>query len=126
MDYKIRILHLWTCQTEAEMLVRELARAGLPFEAKLVGTLSEYVAALVRSKFDIILADDRAVPPHAGPDQLSLFEITREISPGTPFIMLCGSSDEPREGSGANLSHCLNRHDLSRIGERVRKALNPS
>jgi len=66
--------------------MRELAATGVNFEAKLVKTHAEYVSALVRAKFGLIIADQRAEA--AGSEDLSLFGIAEEIAPGTPFVLL--------------------------------------
>jgi hypothetical protein len=66
--------------------MRELAASGVNFEAKLVKTHTEYVSALVKARFALIVADQRAET--SGVEDLSLFEIAEELAPGTPFVLL--------------------------------------
>lgn len=73
--------------------MRNLAEAGVNFEAKLVNTLSDYVSALVKKKFALIIADERADAAEAGTDDLSVFEIAEQVSPGAVFILLCDRVD---------------------------------
>ena len=66
--------------------MRELAASGVNFEAKLVKTHAEYVSALVKARFSLIIADQRA--EIARVEDLSLFGIAEELAPGTPFVLL--------------------------------------
>ncbi len=126
MSDKIRILHFWSRRSDAEKLIRELAATGVEFEARLVSTLSEYVSALARLKFDIVIADERADLPVTKADQLSLFGITEEMSPGTPFLLLCESACGTRKEEAPAHFRCLAWQDINRIGESIRQMLDLS
>ncbi|MGA2401336.1 MAG: hypothetical protein ABSG91_06485 [Syntrophobacteraceae bacterium] len=98
MKDKLSILHFWTDQGDAERLIRELAATGADFEARFVKTHAEYVSALATAKFALIIVDGRAeTAAGAGAEDLSLHQIAEEISPGTPFVLLCDPADPARE-----------------------------
>lgn len=116
MKDKLQILHFWTDPGDAERLIRELAAAGVEFEARLVKTHEEYVSALVRGKFALIVADARAETPGAGAGEMSLHGIAQEISPGTPFVLLCDHTDpEGETAEKANGFSFVSRKDLHRL-----------
>ena len=113
MKDKLPILHFWADPGDAERLIRGLAEAGVNFEAKLVKTIEEYVSALVKAKFALIVADDRAVAKGPVAENLSLFQIAEQISPGTPFVLLYDPMDSaPETGDKAANFWTLSRQDL--------------
>jgi len=119
---KIRILHLWQSEEDARSLVQALARSGLEFEARLVRTESEYVSALVHSKFHIIVVDRFADFRRAGPDDLSALDIARELAPGIPFLLLEDPSCEDA-GSSGKPDFLIEKKDLEQLGPLIRTAL---
>lgn len=121
---KIRILHFWSRRSDAEKLIQELAATGVDFEARLVSTVSEYVSALARLKFHIVIADERADLPVTKADQLSLFGITEEMSPGTPFILLCESACGTRKEEASAQFRCMAWQEINRVGESIRQLLD--
>jgi DNA-binding NtrC family response regulator len=127
MKDKLQILHFWTDPGDAERLIRELAATGVEFEARLVKTLAEYVSALVRGKFALIIADARAETAGAGAEDVSLYRIAQEISPGTPFVLLCDPTDQAREtGEKANNFSFMSPKDLHRLKSVINRALSSS
>lgn len=113
MKDKLPILHFWADPGDAERLIRGLAEAGVNFEAKLVKTTEEYVSALVKARFALIVADDRAVTEGSAAEDLSLFQIAEQISPGTPFVLLYDPMDTaPETGDKAVNFWTLSRQDL--------------
>ncbi len=110
---KLSILHFWSDPGDAERLIRGLAATGVDFEAKLVKTHAEYVSALVKAKFALIIADGRADTAGSGAEDLCLFGIAEEISPGTPFVLLYDPMDPaPETGEKPANFSALSRHDL--------------
>lgn len=124
MEKKIKILHLWTTEADAERLVRELASAGLEFEAKLVKTHQEYVSSLVSRTFDLVIADERAETSEAdvpSSENLSLYQIADEIRPGIPFLLLCDSLNTPTPSDNPDEPFFrASRLDVGRLGRTVR------
>ena len=126
MKDKLQILHFWTDPGDAERLIRELAAIGFEFEARLVKTHAEYVSALVTGKFALIIADARAETA-AGAEDISLYHIAQEISPGTAFVLLCDPSDrQPEAGENANSFSFVSRKDLHRLKSVINRALSGS
>ncbi len=126
MKDKLPILHFWADPGDAEKLIRGLAEAGVNFEAKLVKTIEEYVSALVKAKFAVIIADERAVAQGPGVEELSLFQIAGEISPGTPFVLLCDPiCPVPETADQAVNFWTLSRQDLHLLHSVINRAIKP-
>ena len=125
MKDKLQILHLWTDTEDAERLIRALAATGIEFEARLVKTHAEYVSALIKAKFALIIADERAVTEGSGGEDLSLFQIAEQISPGTPFLLLYDPMDPaPETGDKAVNFWTLSRQDLHLLHSVIHRAIN--
>ncbi|HIJ69159.1 MAG TPA: hypothetical protein HPP57_06625 [Deltaproteobacteria bacterium] len=125
MKDKLPILHFWADPGDAERLIRGLAEAGVNFEAKLVKTIEEYVSALVKAKFALIIADKRAVTEGPAAEDLSLFQIAEQISPGTPFVLLYDPMDPaPETGDNAINFRALSRQDLHLLQSVIHRAIN--
>ena len=123
---KLPILHFWADAGDAERLIRGLAATGINFEAKLVKTHAKYVSALVKAKFALVIVDERAEAKGSGAEDLSLFQIVEEISPGTPFVLLCdplepASETADKPGNFRTLSR-QNLHLLQSVVQRAIEA----
>lgn len=123
MKEKISVLHLWSNETDARELVRHLAETGFQFEAKLVKTTTEYVSALVRTTYDLIIADENIGWYNPGQDEFSPFEIADEIAPGVPFLLLAGSSSGDLAYTPAKPDYCLEKQHLARLGSKIEEML---
>jgi hypothetical protein len=124
MKDKLPILHFWADSGDAEKLIRGLAATGVNFEAKLVKTHAEYVSALVKAKFALIIADERAVTEGSGAEDLSLFQIAEQISPGTPFVFLYDPMDPaPETGDKAVNFWTLSLQDLHLLHSVIHRAI---
>jgi two-component system cell cycle sensor histidine kinase/response regulator CckA len=86
----IRILQLEDNPTDAELICETLSGAGLVFEALCLEQRDEFVAAIQRGGWDLILAD-YSLPRFDGQSALS---IARETCPEVPFIFVSGSIGE--------------------------------
>ena len=86
----LRILHLEDEPEDQEIARDLLARDTLSVELLQVATREEYLAALRREPFDVILADYRL----PGFDGLEALRLAREHVPATPFILLAGNIGE--------------------------------
>ncbi len=124
MKDKLPILHFWADPGDVEKLIRGLAEAGVDFEAKFVKTIEEYVSALVKAKFALIIADQRAVTERSGVEDLSFFQIAEEISPGTPFVLLYDAMyPVPETGDKAENFWTLSRQDLHLLHSVIHRAI---
>jgi hypothetical protein len=121
---KVLILHLWNTETDARQLVRHLAGTGIQFEAKLVKTTTEYVSALVRTTYDLIIADENITWYHRGEDDLSPFEIAQQIAPGVPFLSIAEPFSEDREPDRPERPvYRLERQQMDQLGPMIEKIL---
>ena len=93
MSKKLRILILEDVPTDAELMIEELADAGMTFVSKRVATKASFVNAIADFSPDIILSD-YSLPSFDG---LAALKIAREKCPDVPFIFVSGS---PGRGDG--------------------------
>lgn len=76
--------------TDVELAEIELRQAGIEFNSRVVMTEKEFLQELEVFKPDIILSD-YALPQFNG---LKALQLTRELYPPTPFILVTGSTNE--------------------------------
>ncbi len=86
----LRVLLLEDVQTDAELEVRELRRAGIPVEWTRVETEAAFREALAVLDPDIVLADF-SLPGWNG---LAALGVVRSERPDLPFIVVTGALDE--------------------------------
>ena len=86
----IRVLLTEDVGADAELEVRELKRAGLRLQHRIVDTEASFSAALEQFAPDVILSDF-SMP---GFDGMAALAIAREVSPDTPFIFVSGTIGE--------------------------------
>jgi two-component system, cell cycle sensor histidine kinase and response regulator CckA len=84
------ILHLEDSPLDAELTAQYLARGGICAHLERVSTRAEFLTALERRKFDLILAD-YALP---GFDGLAALDLVRQRDPDIPFIVVSGRMGE--------------------------------
>ena len=90
MKTSLRILHLEDNSADAELIQATLAAEDIVCEAVRVEGRSEFVDAVERGEFDLILADYN-LPSFDG---ISALEIAKEKCPEIPFIFVTGSLGE--------------------------------
>lgn len=88
----IRILHLDDNKTDHFLVKREIESKHFPASYIFASTKREYISALEKGDFDIILSDYR-MPDFDGDRAL---ELARESCPAIPFIMVTGELGEDR------------------------------
>jgi two-component system cell cycle sensor histidine kinase/response regulator CckA len=81
-----RILLLDKNSADAELSLRELARAGFELDSEIVSTAKEFIEKLQSQRYDVILADYR-LPEWTGLDALRWL---RNSGYDTPFILVTG------------------------------------
>lgn len=86
LEEELKILMLEDEPTDAELIERELRKAGLKFAAERVITREEFVSALNKRKPDVLLSDYK-LPDFDG---LSAVKLLRKIDPDLPVIMVSG------------------------------------
>jgi len=117
----IRVLIVEDDPADAELIRRELERAGLAVSCRVVGEERAFVRALDEDAPHLILSDHR-LPAFDGPAAL---EIARTRSPEVPFLFVSGAIGEEvaiemlRRGA----TDYVLKDSLSRLGPAVRRAL---
>ena len=86
----VRVLLTEDVSADAELVVRELKRAGLRFTHQVVETEEAFVRALREFAPDVILSDF-SMP---GFDGMAALALSRELSPDTPFVFVSGTIGE--------------------------------
>lgn len=90
MEKEIRILHLEDDARDAELVCASLASGGIPHIITLVQSSAEFIAALCREEYDLILADYKL----PGYDGMSALSYVRKNHPEIPFIFVSGTLGE--------------------------------
>ena len=115
------ILHLEDCQEDAALVHDTLRAEGVDCRFVHAQNREEFVAALERGHFDLILAD-HSLPSFDG---MSALELAREKCPEAPFIFLSGTMNEARtnESFRNGAADYVSKKNLSRLGASVRRAV---
>ncbi|HUH65794.1 MAG TPA: PAS domain S-box protein [Syntrophales bacterium] len=122
MSEKLKALILEDVPTDAELMVEELADAGMTFVSKRVATKASFVNAIADFSPDIILSD-YSLPSFDG---LAALKIAREKCPDVPFIFVSGALGEEmaidllKEGA----TDYVLKNRLSRLEPAVSRALH--
>jgi PAS domain S-box-containing protein len=90
MDSRLRILHLEDDVMDAELVQATLEGDGIRADVTRVETEPDFLAALERTGFDLILAD-YSLPSFDG---LSALKLTQQRAPDVPFLFLSGTLGE--------------------------------
>ena len=90
MNEEIKILILEDTATDAELIERELRRAGIVFISRRVDTRDAFVTAL-REFAPAIVLSDYSLPQFSGPEALHLLKQMGNVA---PFILITGSLTE--------------------------------
>jgi two-component system CheB/CheR fusion protein len=121
MNREVRILLLEDSPSDAELIKRELRRAGIEFNWLRVETRGAFTSALRDFMPDLVLSDN-ALPSF---DALSALAIVRQTQPETSFIVVSGTVGE--EHAVEMLKHGVTdyvlKDNLNRLGPVVRRAL---
>ena len=124
MSAKLKLVMVEDSTSDAELVTRCLAKAGLNFIIYRVQTESEFVAALGEHRPDLILSDF-SLPQFSG---LRALELARANSPETPFIYVSGTIGEERAIDALRrgaIDYVL-KGNLSRLPSAVERALRES
>ena len=117
----LQLLLVEDVEDDAELMLRELRRAGIACSCRRIATLPQLVSALRELSPDVVLAD-HALPGFTGDAALKLVQRER---PGTPVIIVTGSLDEETaaEYIKAGAADYVVKGRLHRLGPAVRRAL---
>jgi two-component system cell cycle sensor histidine kinase/response regulator CckA len=121
MKLPLHILHLEDDSHDAELVQYALEADGITSVILRVQTRADFVSALERGGFNLILADFD-LPAFDG---LSAAEIVRARWPIIPLILVSGSLDEDLaiDSFKVGATDCVPKRDLSRLAPAVRRAM---
>jgi PAS domain S-box-containing protein len=122
MPARLRILMAEDMASDAELIQRELRRAGLTITIRRVDTERAFRDALQDFTPDVILTD-HSMPQFSAPDAL---RIARQERPDTPIIVVTGSLDEETAADyiKAGAADYVVKHHLERLPPAVTRALD--
>jgi diguanylate cyclase (GGDEF)-like protein/PAS domain S-box-containing protein len=122
MTDQLKILIVEDVATDAELVGRELRRAGIDHYMARVDTKADYVRSLAAFAPGIIISDFSM--PHF--DGLSALEIARERAPNTPFIFVSGTIGEEVaiEAIKRGATDYVLKTNMARLATAVRRALH--
>src|SRR5215831_12777973 len=121
MNSPLRVLHLEDDVRDTELLQGTLEAEGVPSDLTRVETEHDFVAALKRGKFDLILAD-YTLPSFDG---LSALKLAQEHAPDVPFLFVSGTlgEDVAIEALKRGATDYILKTRLTRLGPSIRRAL---
>ena len=124
MTDALRLLMVEDSEADAEILARELKRAGFAVDFARVQTAADLNAALDRGTWDIIVGDN-SMPEFSGTEALA---IVRARGLDIPFIFVSGTMGEDLAVTAleAGAGDALAKSDLRRLVPVIRRELRES
>src|SRR6185312_9430129 len=121
MNFPLRVLHLEDDARDTELVQATLEGEGIQSELTSVESEQDFVAALKRESFDLILAD-YTLPSFDG---LSALRIAQQHSPDVPFIFVSGTlgEDVAIEALKKGATDYVLKTRLARLGPSISRAL---
>ena len=121
MAQELRILILEDAPADAELMMRELRKAGIQFTALRVDTEAEFRLQLRQFAPDLILSD-YGLPTYNG---LFALADARQARPQTPFIFVSGELGEQAaiDALQCGATDYVLKHRLARLAPAVQRAL---
>jgi two-component system, cell cycle sensor histidine kinase and response regulator CckA len=121
MKESLSVLYAEDSALDAELVQSLLEAEGIKSETLRVETRAQFVGALEKGKFDLVLSDYN-LPGFGG---ISALEIAREKCPEIPFIFISGSIGEEVaiETLKRGATDYVLKHRLARLVPSVRRAL---
>ena len=116
----LRVLILEDVSTDAELVIRELRRAGVTADWVRVETEAAFRAELARPDLEVVLAD-YSLPGWNG---MAALAVVREVRPELPFIVVTGSINEETAADciKAGADDYVLKERLSRLPHAIRSA----
>jgi signal transduction histidine kinase len=90
MNKPVQILHLENSPRDAELVRNKLHQGGIVCVLRIASNRAEYEAALVKTRFDLVLSDYSLTDY----DGMAALALAREMQPGVPFILVTGTLDD--------------------------------
>jgi PAS domain S-box-containing protein len=117
----LKILIVEDVPTDAELVLREIAKSGIRNNNIIVETQDDYIAGIEQFNPDIILSD-YSLPLFDG---MRALMIRQRIAPSIPFILVTGSINRETavELMKAGADDFVIKEHISRIGSAIKTAL---
>ncbi len=117
----LRVLILEDSAADAELIERQLRRAGIVFAARLVEEKAGFSKALAEFRPEVILSDFK-LPAFDGMAALKLAHLQ---APDTPFVFVSGSIGEEKaiETLAQGASDYIFKDNLARLGPAVKRVV---
>lgn len=121
MNADLNILILEDVPEDAELMTRQLSKAGLRFRSTRVVNRNDFVRELEQAAPDVILSD-HGLPEFSGFAALAL---AREKCPDTPFIFVTGSpaEDEVTQAFESGADDYILKSSISNLAIAVQRTL---
>ena len=121
MNPELSILHLEDNANDALLIEAMLERHGISCQIERVETREDFVAALERGSFDLILSDF-SLPSFNG---LTGLELAREMRPDIPFLFVSGTlgEDVAIQALKSGATDYVLKERLGRLAPAVRRAV---
>jgi diguanylate cyclase (GGDEF)-like protein len=121
MASKLRLVVVEDSVADAELVARQLAKAGLDVVMHRVQTEAEFISALREKQPDVILSDF-SLPQFSG---LRALDVATANAPDTPFIYVSGTIGEERaiDALRRGATDYVLKTNLSRLSSAVERAL---
>ncbi|MDD5030452.1 MAG: histidine kinase [Rhodoferax sp.] len=118
---QLHILHLEDSLPDHALLVREFQKSATPVQIERVERLDQFADALVRTDFDVVLADYRL----AGFTALDAWQVMRDRKIRLPFVLLSGAIGESLavQAIQAGISDYLPKQDLHKVRSVTQRAI---
>lgn len=121
MNTTLRVVHLEDNSKDAELIASMIEAEGITVDVTLVETKEDFIKALKRGGFDIILSD-YTIPSYDG---ISALKKAKEISPDTPFVFVSGTIGEERavEALRMGATDYVLKNNMERLIPVIQRAL---
>ncbi len=122
MENVLKVLIVEDVATDAELIERELKKAGFRPVTRIVETREVYIQAIAEFEPDIIFSDYN-LPSFNGMQALL---IRQEKLPNTPFILVTGANNEEIavDCMRAGADDYILKENLTRLGQACKAAIN--
>jgi two-component system, cell cycle sensor histidine kinase and response regulator CckA len=121
METQLRVLFVEDSEIDTELICAELRRGGHSVHFKRVDTEAEFLSALTKEPWDLIISDFSM--PHF--DGISAFDLYNNQGLDTPFIFVSGEMGEERavQAMQAGARDYLLKGQLGRLNAAVQREL---
>jgi signal transduction histidine kinase/FixJ family two-component response regulator len=125
MTKRLKVLHLEDNLRDAELVQAEVENSGLKADVRVARSRTDFVNALERDAFDVILSDNNL----PGFNSDAALNLARKKNPSIPFIFVSGMKGSPeiREkllAKGA--TDYVSKSELNKLPEIIRRCVSAS